>query len=696
MAERARLGVDIGGTFTDAALESTAGRFTAKVLTTHAAPDDGVVACTERVLAAAGLRASDLDVVIHGTTLATNLLIERKGARTGLLTTAGHRDVLSIGLEHRFDLYDLGITLPDPLVPRALRLPVAERLASDGRVLVPLDEDAVRAAAAVFARERVESIAVCFLHAYADPRHERRAAELLTAALAGVPVSLSSDVAPEMREYERFSTTCANAYVRPVMAGYLERLEDRLRGIGLSAPLLLMLSGGGLTTVGTAARVPVRLVESGPAGGVVFAAAAALEDGLGDIVSFDMGGTTAKLCLVDDGRPQTSRLFEVARTYRYKKGSGLPLRIPVIDMVEIGAGGGSLARADALGRVLVGPESAGSEPGPACYGRGGTRPTVTDADIVLGRIDPETFAGGRFPLDRAAAEAALTAELAEALGASATEIAASVTEVVEEAMAAAARVHAVESGKRLGDRVLVAFGGAAPLHVAAVARRLGMTRFLVPDAAGVGSAVGFLRAPVSYEIARSHRMKLADLDPAELLVVLDDLAREARAIVLPAAQGLALGETRTATMRYAGQGHEIVVVLPDFAGAEAQERIETAFAARYRAVYGRLVQNGDPEILTLAVLVAAPSPPPPSGTARPATNGSPPVPRAERVLFDPVRFTEALAPTYERAALPVGTIIEGPASIEEGETTTILSDGWRLSVLPSGSLLCEARESDNA
>ncbi|HLB96226.1 MAG TPA: hydantoinase/oxoprolinase family protein, partial [Acetobacteraceae bacterium] len=376
----ARLAVDIGGTFTDLALEHPGGRSTIKVLTTQTAPEQGVLAGVAAILHAAGLAADDIAIVIHGTTLATNAVIERKGARTALLTTQGFRDVLAMGNESRYDQYDLNIALPQPLVPRHLRLPVPERLDNEGNVLVPLDTAAVRALVPKLRAEAVESIAVGFLHAFVNPAHERQVRDILAELLPDVPVSLSSEVSPEMREWERFSTTVANAYVQPRMARYLRLLEDGLHGLGVDAPLFLMLSGGGLTTIDTACRFPIRLVESGPAGGAIFSAYIARQCGIETVLSFDMGGTTAKICLIDDYRPQTARTFEVARVGRFKKGSGLPLRIPVIEMVEIGAGGGSIAHVDAMGRIAVGPESAGADPGPACYGRGGRAPAVTDAN----------------------------------------------------------------------------------------------------------------------------------------------------------------------------------------------------------------------------------------------------------------------------------------------------------------------------
>ena len=395
----ARLAVDIGGTFTDLALEHDGRRSTIKVLTTSAAPEQGVMTGVRDILQTSGVAAADIGIVIHGTTLATNAVIERKGARTALLTTEGFRDVIAMGNESRYDQYDLNIVLPEPLVPRHLRLPVPERLDNEGNVLLPLDVAAVRALVPVLQRERVESIAVGLLHAFVNPVHERRVRDILAEHLPDIPVSLSSEVSPEMREWERFSTTVANAYVQPLMARYLRGLANGLHGIGVSGQVFLMLSGGGLTTIDTACRFPIRLVESGPAGGAIFAATIARQCGLANVLSFDMGGTTAKICLIDDSRPQTARAFEIARVGRFRKGSGLPLRIPVIEMVEIGAGGGSIAHVDAMGRIAVGPESAGADPGPACYGRGGREPAVTDANLALGRYDPARFAGGTMHLD---------------------------------------------------------------------------------------------------------------------------------------------------------------------------------------------------------------------------------------------------------------------------------------------------------
>ncbi|MDJ0950660.1 MAG: hydantoinase/oxoprolinase family protein, partial [Alphaproteobacteria bacterium] len=485
LANAARLAVDIGGTFTDIALEDANRRLTRKVLTTVAAPEEGVLAGIRQTLEDAQVRPGDVALIIHGTTLATNAVIERKGAKTALITTDGFRDSVEMAYENRFEQYDINVDRPAPLVPRALRWPVRERIGAGGDVLVPLDEDTVAALLPRIAQDGVESLAIGLLHAYANPEHEHRAAGILKAAVPGLPITLSSEVCPEIREYERLSTTCANAYVQPLMARYLTRLEASLREMGFRCPFYLITSGGGLTTFELAVRFPIRLVESGPAGGAILAARIATEAELARVLSFDMGGTTAKICLIDGAEPQTTRTFEVARVYRFLKGSGLPVRIPAIEMVEIGAGGGSIARVDSMQRVTVGPESAGAEPGPACYGRGGADPTVTDADVTLGRISREGFAGGAVALQPEAAADAIEAAICAPLDLERDLAAFAVGEMVDENMANAARVHAIEWGKTLSDRTLIAFGGAAPLHATRLAEKLGIDRVIVPTGAGV-------------------------------------------------------------------------------------------------------------------------------------------------------------------------------------------------------------------
>jgi N-methylhydantoinase A len=668
-----RLGVDIGGTFTDVALEASGRRFSAKILTTPEAPERAVIEAIHSVLREAALVPADLSIIIHGTTLATNALIERKGAKTALLTTEGFRDTVEIRHENRFEQYDVNIDLPPPLVPRRLRFPVRERIDAAGRVLVPLDEAGVAALAGRLMAERIEAVAVGFLHSFTNPAHERRVGEILADRLPKVPVTLSSDVSPEMREYDRFSTACANAYVQPLIGRYLANLETLLGHEGFSCPLFLMLSGGGLTAVETAIRFPVRLVESGPAGGAIFAAEIARQRGLDKVLSYDMGGTTAKICLIDDLKPQTNRAFEVARIYRFKKGSGLPLRIPVIEMVEIGAGGGSIARVDRLKRITVGPDSAGADPGPACYGRGGTGPTVTDADLLLGRIDPAGFSGGHMALDREAAEAAIRQEVAEPL-ALATELAAlGVSEIVDENMANAARVHAIESGKDARGRTLVAFGGAAPLHAARMAEKLGLDRVLVPSYAGVGSAVGFLRAPIAYEIVRSGLQRLDAFDAAAANALLAAMRAEAEPIVRRGAGAAALTETRSAFMRYRGQGHEIAVPLPTrtYNAADAATLL-AAFEDAYSRLYSRIIPGVEVEILSWVLLLSAPPPAEPAAVP-PSPTPHTPEPARHRPVFDPELGEFVTVAIYDRRDLKPGAQIAGPAIIVEDETSTVVT-----------------------
>ncbi|MET0650937.1 MAG: hydantoinase/oxoprolinase family protein, partial [Hyphomicrobiaceae bacterium] len=497
----ARLAVDIGGTFTDIVLLDGERRFVSKVLTTPRAPELAVIDGTRSALAAADLAFADISLFVHGTTLATNAIIERKGARTALIATDGFRDVIEIADESRFDQYDINIVKTPPLVPRELRFTVPERLDVHGVVRLALDEQAVRQVAKRIADAGIEAIAVALIHAYANPAHEQRIGAILAELYPGISVSLSSAVSPEAREYERTSTTIANAYVQPLMAGYLKRLQRAFTELGYTRPIHLMTSGGSLASLETAAQFPVRLVESGPAGGAILAGHIALERGESRILSFDMGGTTAKICLIDNGQPLKGRAFEVDRQSRFKKGSGTPLRIPVIEMVEIGAGGGSIARIDALQRIQVGPDSAGAEPGPACYGRGGREPTVTDADVAIGKIDIARFAGGKIALHPDQAEAALAATFKSM---SAEQGAVGIAEIVDENMANAARVHAVERGVAISERTLIAFGGAAPLHASRLAEKLAISKVIVPPDAGVGSAVGFLAAPAAYEMIRSR------------------------------------------------------------------------------------------------------------------------------------------------------------------------------------------------
>ena len=604
-----RLAVDIGGTFTDVALECGDKQFTTKTLTTKSQPETGVLAGIETVLTQAKINPSQVETIIYGTTLATNLLIERRGASVALVTTLGFRDVVEMRNENRFEQYDINIELPAPLVPRSQRLVVSERIGADGRILKPLNEDEVRALIPHLLEKKIQSVAVGFLHSYRNNSHEQRAREIICAEAPELDVTLSSEVSPEMREFERISTACANAYVQPLMSRHLRSLASQLRTQGLDCPLFLMLSGGGITTLETAIRFPVRLVESGPAGGAIFSSFIASQLGLSRVLSYDMGGTTAKVCLIDDGEPHTSRTFEVAREYRFLKGSGIPINIPVIEMVEIGAGGGSIADVDSMNRIRVGPESADSEPGPASYDLGGTAPTVTDADLLLGRLDPENFAGGSIRLNVENASKALDSVIGSKLGFKTSHTALGVSEIVDENMSNAARVHAIESGVDIETYTIVAFGGAAPIHAARLAEKLNIQKIVIPPGAGVGSALGFLQAPVSYEVIRSYYQRLDNLDYHGINQLLHSMRKEATDVVEPGAQGQQTREIRTAFMRYIGQGHEVSVEIPvklEEAELDSQSsgRLTIAFETEYTRLYGRTIPSLEIEILTWSLLVS--------------------------------------------------------------------------------------------
>lgn len=681
-----RLAIDIGGTFTDVVLQRGTERFTTKVLTTHVDPTDGALTGVGTVLDQSNTKPSSIELVVHGTTLATNALIQRCGAKTALLTTAGHRDVIEMAFENRFDQYDLNIDRAQPLVSRSLRIPIAERINAAGEVLTPLDLTTVDAALDVVERARIESVAIGFLHSYANSKHEELVAARLSERFQDVAVTLSSSVCPEIREYERFSTACANAYVLPMMARYLIQLEKRLIGLGIKCPMLMMTSGGGLTTFETAARFPIRLVESGPAGGAILASQIAAEVGLDEVISFDMGGTTAKICLIDAAKPQFSRAFEVDRRYRFKKGSGLPVRIPVIEMVEIGAGGGSIASVDNLNRVRVGPKSAGSEPGPACYGMGGQQATVTDADVVMGRMDEDRFASGQIHLDVDAAAVAVKKSVGDALGFDLHRAAFAISEVVDENMATAARGHASEWGKALVGRTLIAFGGAAPLHAARLALKLGIDRILVPPAASVGSAIGFLIAPISYEVVRSRYMRLSAFDEKLIDAVMAEMREEATTVVSSAAQGRRVTEIARAYMRYIGQGYEISVEFdPNF----TKNQLIEAFEGSYAELYGRIIPGLDVEVLSWTLnLTTAQEQAVPVDETLPRSSNDKDYPT--RLIMDDGN----LVPTQQvfRDQLPKHERLEGPMLIIEDQTTTVVPSRFAVHVNARDDLVIEKAE----
>lgn len=689
-----RIGVDIGGTFTDIALEMDGELHSTKVLTDYSGPERAILAGLNEVLSQVGIGFADIDVIIHGTTLATNALIERRGVHTAFITTAGFRDVIEMRTENRFEQYDLNIVLPPALIPRADRLVLAERVSAQGQVLQSPSDSDIQALVEQVRAGGYESVAIGFLHSYMNDAHERRMREALQAALPNVSVSISSEVSPQMREYERFNTVCANAYVKPIMKSYLERLVSSLKESGATCPVFMMHSGGGIVSVETAAEFPVRLVESGPAGGAIFAAHIASRYGVESVVSFDMGGTTAKICLIENFSPKTAKTFEVARTYRFKKGSGMPISIPVVEMVEIGAGGGSIATVDSLNQIRVGPRSAGSEPGPACYQRGGTLPTVTDADLVLGALDPDYFAGGAMKLSLQNSRDAIERDIGKPLGLS-TEIAAyGIAEVVDENMSNAGRVHAVESGVDVSDFTMITFGGAGPVHAGRLCEKLGMSQFIVPPGAGVGSAIGFLRAPFGFEAARSGYMRLSKFDAETVNRLTHNLAEEAIAF---ARRGMDEGEPvveRTAYMRYVGQGWEIPVAMPErpYTADDAalfRERFEQA----YTRFFGRPIDRLDVEIVSWSIKASSPQQEV-QRLARVEVREQP-APSGTRPLFDAKSQKYLDAAVHHRESLAPGAQVMGPAVVVERETATIIPSGFN-AVVQADLCLLVSRNDRNA
>ena len=669
-----RLASDIGGTFTDTVLidanETVVA--TTKTPTTPKAPAEGALLGAQHVMRAAGIKWHQVSGKIHGTTLATNALIERRGAKVATITTAGFRDILEIAYERRYSQYAINIEKPNLLVPRQLSYTIAGRMNAAGEELISLDTTAIPALAAELRRQNVQAVAVCLMHAYANPAHEQILGTELRKLLPGVEMSLSHEVSPEAREFDRLCTTIANAYIQPLMKTYLSDFEARFVEQGLTCPILMMTAGGGMTTLETAARLPIRLVESGPAGGAILAARIAKEISEKNVLSFDMGGTTAKLCLIDNYRPQTARKFEISRAERFIKGSGMPVRIPVIEMIEIGAGGGSIATVDRLNRLQIGPESAGSEPGPVAFGKGGTEPTVTDADIAMGLIEPSRFAEGRLTINRNAAATAIDDEIAKPLEIDAQGAAFAISEIVDENMASAGRMHAVESGKDISSRLMIAFGGNGPLHATRVARRAQVGRILIPNNPGVGSAVGFLYAPVSFEIIRSRYTTLDDLDPIAINAFLNDLETEAVTVVRSGAAIGDLGTRRVAFMRYHGQGHEIEIELPNSALSLAElAHLKVRFELEYSRQFSRIVPGMTIEILNWGVTVSSHAP-----TLKPATQTT------ENRIKEATEFREITcdvsgskirAGVFDRADLRSGDQIIGPALIIEAQTTTLVS-----------------------
>jgi len=683
-----RLAVDIGGTFTDLVLldEASGALHGHKILTTPRAPEEAALRGLRELCARARITPAQITTLIHATTLVTNALIERKGAATALLTTAGFRDTLEMGKEQRYDIYDLFLKYPDPLVPRRWRVGVRERITRDGEVRVPLDVPAVRRTVANLVRQGVEAVAVCFLHAYRNPAHEQLVKTLLEREFPQLSVSVSSEISPEIREYERTSTTVCNAYVQPLVDHYLRGMETALTVDGFRGRFLLMLSSGTLAAPDVARRFPVRLLESGPAAGALLAGHIGSLIGQPDLVGFDMGGTTAKICLVRDGRPKVTPTIEVARVHRFKPGSGLPVKTPVVDMIEIGAGGGSLAGVDSMGLLRVGPQSAGADPGPACYGLGGTAATVTDACVVLGYYDPAAFLGGAMPLDAGAAREAVS-RVGVPLGLNTVETAWGIFAIVCESMAQAARLYLIERGQDPRRFALVGFGGAGPAAAARVARLLGMRQAIIPPASGLASALGLLVAPAGFDFGHSLTGELQSLNWDEverLFVQMEDRGREmVLATGMPASSVRA---ERRAEMRYKGQFHDIEVPLPERLHHGVVPAIRERFDAEYARLFGLALDGYPVQVLNWRVLVSAPGAKVDlRGSSDGATSPEQAV-KGRRSIYLPDGRSFVDVPVYGRVHLTERSI-DGPAVIEEAEATTLLWPGDRLTVDPQRNLI---------
>lgn len=687
-----RVGVDIGGTFTDVAMEVGITLHSIKVLTDYSYPENAIVKGIRQVAEVAGVELSEIDTIIHGTTLATNALIERRGARTAFITTKGFRDVIEMRTESRFEQYDLNIVLPAPLVPRNERFVIDERIGADGSVLKALDIAEVDALCDRIIAAGYESVAIGFIHSYLNGEHEKVVRERLLAKKPDISVSISSEVSPQMREFQRFNTVCANAFVKPLMASYLNRLVGRLTEEGTRCPVFMIHSGGGIISVESAVEFPVRLLESGPAGGAIFAAHIASSYGLDQVLSYDMGGTTAKICLIEKQTPKTSKTFEVARTWRFKKGSGMPISIPVIEMVEIGAGGGSIATIDSMRQIRVGPHSAGSEPGPACYGRGGANPTVTDADLILGRLDPDEFAGGAMKLDRPASDKAMDTDIASKLETDIATAAYGLSEVVDENMSNAARMHAVENGKELSEFTMIAFGGAAPIHAARLCEKLGMSDLLIPPGAGVGSAIGFLRAPFGFESVRSAYSRLSRFEAKAINQTISDLIAEATSFVRSGAPDADPALECTAYMRYVGQGWEVPVTIEVRDYADTDDKLfRDLFDEQYEQFFGRVIDGLDVEIVSWSLRATSKVTPP--GRIGKTEKAASAKTSGVRKIFDVQEGSFQKASIVSRSDMKAGDWVSGPAVITERETSTIITASREVIMQADGCLLVRVKQS---
>ena len=683
-----RLAIDIGGTFTDIVLEDNYNLFTKKELTSTAQPEVAVIEGVVELLQENKIKSSDIKMIIHGTTLATNAVIERKGAKTCFITTEGFRDVLDIGYESRFDQYDILIEKTMSLVPRKHRYVIEERTDINGKIIKPINVQKFQSLVDTIKKEEFESIGIGFLHSYANSKNENDLKDFLLKHLPDVEVSISSDVCPEIREYERFTTTVVNSYIKPLMSRYLKKLDSELKQKGFNCPLLLMTSGGTLTNVTSACNNPVRLVESGPAGGAILATSIAEDLKLDKVISFDMGGTTAKITIIENQKAIKAREFEVDRKARFKKGSGLPLRIPVIEMVEIGAGGGSIARVNKLDQIITGPDSAGSNPGPACYSNGGDNPTITDADLVIGKIDPNKFAEGKINLSKEFAKDAITKNISAKLNMKTDTAALAISEIVDETMSNAARVHTVEQGHETSNRTLIGFGGAAPLHISRVAEKLRVKKIIIPTNASVGSAVGFLRAPLGYEVVKSLRMLLNKFNFEKVNNLLASMRNEAQKIIQNNSEKTEFIEERYAFMRYAGQGHEIKVPIDnEISSNEDAKKIKSSFEANYEKLYSRTLPNADIEILTWSLSLSIVGE---HLNEYLELDTYKTIKENSFIDFCEYQSGEKVKiPNYERTELNPGDLIKGQCVIAEAQTTIVVSNNFNTKVLSNNFLQME-------
>ena len=671
-----KLGIDVGGTFTDFVLLSEAEGHMAigKTLTTPADPSQAVIDGSQNILKRNGVAFEGIQTIIHGTTLVTNTLIERNGAPTGLITTEGFRDILEMGNEIRYDLYDLNIEQQMPLVPRRYRLGISERIDSRGEIIKPLEMDEVRQALQYFEKEGITSVAVCLLHAYQNPVHERAIQAFIQNEFPSIHVSISSHVAPEIKEYERTSTTVANAYVQPTMKAYLRYLENELKANGFKGGFYIMLSSGGITNVGMAEALPIKLCESGPAAGALVASYYGQSIGLKDMISFDMGGTTAKICLINDGKPSYSREFEAARISRFKKGSGFTFKIPSIEMIEIGAGGGSIGHMDAMGLLKVGPQSSGASPGPACYNLGGDNATVTDAALILGYLNADYFLGGEMKLDVFRAREVMKKNVADPLGITIEAAAMGINQVVTENMATATRIHIAERGKDPRRFSLMAFGGAGPIHAFRIAEILKIKTIICPPAAGTASALGLLVTPIALDFARSYVSRLDSIDWNHVNTIYEEMEAEALSSLIES--GASRDEIifeRTADMRYVGQFYEIPSAIPNgILGSRHVSEITETFYQTYEKAFGRYMTDAPIQGLTWRLRAQCPAPIVEVKFAEKQDKTETEALKGKRKAYFPEQKQFVECPVYERYRIKPGTTLKGPVILEERESTTIV------------------------